>query len=53
MVDRELFPIIYIPEFPAEPTTISVRSIITLQGKRSGAVIRLKEIMAMYLFSFA
>ena len=45
-VDREPFPIIYIPKFPAEPTTISVRSIITLKGKRSRAVIRLKEIMA-------
>ena len=29
-VDREPFPIIYIPELPAEPTTISVRSIIKL-----------------------
>ena len=45
-VDWEAFPIIYIPEFAAESTTISVRSIITLKGKRSGAVIRLKEIMA-------
>ena len=44
-VDRESFPIIYIPELPAEPTTISVRSIIKLKGKRSGAVIRLKEII--------
>ena len=44
-VDREPFPIIYIPELPAEPTTISVRSIIKLKGKRSGAVIRLKEII--------
>ena len=44
-VDRETFPIIYIPELPAEPTTISVRSIIKLEGKRSGAVIRLKEII--------
>ena len=44
-VDREPFPIIYIPEFPAELTTICVRSIITLKGKRSGAVIRLKEII--------
>ena len=44
-VDREPFPIIYIPELPAEPTTISVRSIIKLKGKRSSAVIRLKEII--------
>ena len=43
-VDREPFPIMYIPELPAEPTTISVRSIIKLKGKLSGAVIRLKEI---------
>ena len=36
---------IYIPKLPAEPTTISVRSIIKLKGKRSGADIRLKEII--------
>ena len=44
-VDQERFPIIYIPELPAEPTTVSVRSIIKLKGKCSGAVMRLKEII--------
>ena len=33
-VDREPFPIIYIPEFPAESTTISVRSIIIYNIER-------------------
>ena len=44
-VDREPFLVIYIPELPAEPTTISMRSIIKLKGIRSGAVIRLTEII--------
>ena len=44
-VDREPFPIIYISQLPAEQTTISAHSIIKLKVKRSGAVIRLKEIM--------
>ena len=34
-VDREPFPIIYIPKFPAEPTTISVRYLQHSTGKRN------------------
>ena len=42
-VDRVPFPRVYIPELPNEPAIVSVRRIINLKGRGSGAVVRIRD----------
>lgn len=55
IVDRELLPRVYIPELNnvTDIRHVSVRKIILLKGKNSGAVLRLKEIINSVLWASA
>ena len=44
-VEQVPFPSVYIPERANEPVIISVRRIINLKGRGSGAVVRLKQVI--------
>ena len=43
--DKVPFPRVYIPELPDHATVISVRKIVMLKGRGSGAVVRLQQII--------
>ena len=55
IVEREPLPQVYIPELNdvADIRHVSVRKIIPLKGKNSGAVLRLKEIINSVLWASA
>ena len=44
-VDKGHYPSVYIRELPRAPAVVSVRKIISLKGKSSGAVMRIRDII--------